>query len=198
MSKTLLSASSLKGLVVSLSMLAAAPTWCAQPTPDARPVIRQSEQSFAQALDEFSSAPHYVQIWLAENASEPGQLTCVFGEELNLAIRMEMHIAASPDGIVQAKEIALKNRERRFRFTQPDALAVIKPTFSEADLDAARARLAPLSNDQIRAGLRLSPWGSLQKEYANQHDQAATACALIERGMSPGRGDRVPALYVDD
>jgi hypothetical protein len=109
-----------------------------------------------------------------------------------------MHIAASLDGIVQAKEIALKNRERRFRFTQPDALAAIEPTFSEADLDAARARLAPLSDDQIRAGLGFSPWGALHKQYANGPDQAAAACALIERGMSPGRGDRVPALYVDD
>jgi hypothetical protein len=198
LSKTLLSASSLKGLVVLLSMLAAGRTWCAQPTPDARPVIRQSEQSFAQALGEVSSAPHYVQIWLAENASDPGQLTCVFGWDLNLAIRREMHIAASSDGIVQAKEIALKNRERRFRFTQPDALAAIKPAFSEADLDAARARLAPLSNDQIRAGLRFGSTGSLHEEYANRRDQAAAACALIERGMSPGMGDRVHALYVDD
>jgi hypothetical protein len=109
-----------------------------------------------------------------------------------------MHIAASPDGIVQAQEIALKNRERRFRFTQPDALAAIKPTFSDADLDAARARLAPLSNDQIRAGLRFGPSGSLRMEYANERDQAAAACALIERGMSPGRGDRPRSLYVDD
>jgi hypothetical protein len=198
MSKTLLSASSLKSLVVLLSMLAAARTWCAESAPDARPVIRQSEQSFAHALGEVSSAPHYVQIWLAENPSEPGQLTCVFGGALNLAIRREMHIEASWDGIVQAKEIALKNRERRFHFTQPDALAAVKPTFSEADLDAARARLAPLSNDQIRAGLRFSPWGALHKEYTNERDLATAACALIERGMSPGRSDRVHALYVDD
>jgi len=198
MSKTLLSASSLKRLVVLLSMLAAARAWCAESAPDARPVKRQSEQSFAHALGEVSSAPHYVQIWLAENASDPGQLTCVFGADLNLAIRREMHIAASSDGIVQAKEIALKNRERRFRFTQPDALAAIQPTFSEADLDAARARLAPLSNDQIRAGLRFSPWGALHKEYANPRDQAAAACVLIERGMPPRRGDLPSALYVDD
>jgi hypothetical protein len=198
MSKQLLSASFLKNLVILLSMLAEARAWCAEPAPVARPVIRQSAQSFARALGEASTAPHYVQIWIAENENEPGQLTCVFGEDLNLAIRREMRIAANSDGIAQAKEIALKNRERRFHFTQPDALAAIKPTFSEADLDAARAHLAPLSDDQIRAGLRFSPWGALHKEYASPHVQAPAACALIERGMSPGRGDRAPALYVDD
>ena len=198
MHKALLSASSLKNLVVLSSLLAVTRAWCAEPMTDARPAIRQSEQSFARALSEASTAPHYVQIWIAENESEPGQLTCVLGEDLNLAIRREMHITANREGIAQAKEIALKNRERRFHFTQPDALAVIKPLFSEADLDAARAHLASLSDDQIRAGLRFRPWGSLHKEYASRRDQAAAACALIERGMSPGRGDRVAALYVDD
>lgn len=198
MIKALLSASSLKNPIILLLMLAMVRAWCVEPMPNARPVIRQSEQSFARALGEVSTAPHYVQIWIAESESEPGRLICVFGQDLNLAIRREKHIAANRDGIAQAKEIALKNRERRFHFTQPSAIAAIKPTFSETDLDAARAHLASLSNDQVRAGLSFSPWGTLHKEYASPRDQAAAACALIERGMSPGRGDLAPALYVDD
>jgi hypothetical protein len=198
MSKQLLSASSLKYLFILLSMLSWAWAGCTEPAPGALPVIRQSEPSFARALGEASSAPHYVQIWIAETESEPGLLACVFGQDLNLAIRREMHIPANSAGIALAKEIALKNRERRFHFTQLDALTAIKQTFSEADLDATRAHLALLSDDQIRAGLRFSPWGALHNEYASPRAQAAAACALIERGMSPGRGDRAPALYVDD
>lgn len=151
---------------------------------------------YAGALAEVSTAPHYVRIVLEDSDGKAHQ-TCVFGGSLNLAIRLENGLLADRDGIKKATDIALANTERRFRFTNAQAIAVLPLTFSDADLAAAKAKLAQLSDAQLREGFRLMPWGVLHASFRRPPERDAAACALIEQGWSVGVTDIARSLYID-
>lgn len=151
---------------------------------------------YAGALAEVSSAPHYVRV-VIEDSDGKAHTTCVFGGDLNLAIRLENGLPVNRESIKKAVEIALANTDRHFRFTNPAAIAAVPLTFSEADLAAAREKLAPLSNAQLREGFARMPWGALHASFRKSPEREAAACALIEQGWSVGVNDITWTLYID-
>jgi hypothetical protein len=159
--------------------------------------VIQSPQDFARAVRERSTSPHYVRILVNGGPGYAGWVSCMPGEDLNRAVRREYDLASDREGMDRAADIAIARADRTFTFSDASALGIVMPTFSDADLTAVRAKLAPFSNDELRAGFSLSPWGGLHAYFRNRKDRDAAACVLIERHLSPGIADRTGSIYID-
>ena len=116
------------------------------------------------------------------------------------AIHFEYGLGYDKQGEAKAERIELTNRSHVFHFSKAKALENIPFSFSESDLKMIRAKLEPLTIDQLRKGFagdgelhaiyRVQPW------ERHQAYRDATACVLIERGLSPGQGDRSDQLWL--
>jgi len=162
------------------------------------PEVTQSPEAFARAVRDTSTAPRYVRIKVNGGPETSGRLSCILGSDLNLAIRREHNLSSDDDAIEQAARIATANPDHTFMFANASALEIVMPKFSQADFARIRSELAPLSNDELRAGFSLKPWGTLHQHFRTDKDRAAAACVLIERHMSPGLADRTGSLYIKD
>jgi len=165
-------------------------------SPLPRGVVQPAER-FARAVQELSTSPHYVRIQINAGPGDPGSVSCLPGEDLNVAIRREYNLPSNPEGIARAARIAIASPDRTFTFSNASALQIVMPTFSEADLIRVRSTLASYSNDELRAGFSLSPWGRLHAYFRNRKDRDAAACVLIERNLSPGIADLTASIYID-
>jgi hypothetical protein len=160
----------------------------------------QSQQSFEAAIRDQSTAPLYVLITVVDDRSKSQRLTCTTSNLLLGAIYREYGLRYDKDGKIEAERIAFGNRAHVFHFSKPKALKNIPVYFHENDLRAIRSKLASLSIEQLRSGFsatgelhsiyQVTPW----KRHRAYRD--ATACALIERGLSPGLGDRSGQLWL--
>jgi hypothetical protein len=81
-----------------------------------------------------------------------------------------------------------------FRFQRQAALANVRVHYTEADLAATRALLAPLADDEVKAKFS-SPYAK-DRLPTQGYTTDALACALIERGFSPHRADRSGQVFV--
>ena len=155
----------------------------------------QSQASFEAAIrNSYSTAPSYVLVEVVDARTESTRSTCTTVNLLLGAIRREYDLGSDKAGVSKAIEIAQSNKTHVFRFAKEDALNNIPVKYSNSDLVGIRAQLAPLSTDELRAGFARA--GKLHALYRNDASRDAVACVLIERGLSPGMGDRVPILWL--
>jgi hypothetical protein len=154
----------------------------------------QPRQSYEAAFRNNSTSPSYVRISVIDGETGQGRSVCTTANFVLGAIHREYGLGYGAADLAKALEIALKSEDRSFRFHQPAALANIPSRYSEADLAAARAFLAPYSTSELKAkfstllaGARLDTKG-----YARD----AIACVLIERGLSPKMADIAGIVYV--
>jgi hypothetical protein len=160
----------------------------------------QSRASFEAAIHNATTAPPYVLIDVVDERSKSTRTICTTVNLLMGAIHREYGLEYDEVGQARAKEIALSNTAHVFRFSKRAALSNIPITYSPSDLASVRARLAPLTLEQLREGF--SPLGKLHEIYdlkdweRHKAYRDATACVLIERGLSPGMGDRSDQLWL--
>lgn len=107
---------------------------------------------------------------------------------------MDSHIDA--EGVRQATALAMSNTAHRFTFSIEAALRNIPVSFSPEELVDVRARLAPLSNQELRDGFGASPWGKLHDAFRDRRFRDAAACVLKERGLSPYVADMTSAVTI--
>lgn len=178
--------------------------WRTQWEPEAGPPDRgspsQSRASFEAAIRNHSTAPPYVLIIVIDERSKAVRSTCTTVNLLLGAIHREYGLDFDDVGSAKTEEIALSHLDHAFTFSRQEALANIPVWYSAADLAAIRAKLAPLTLDQLREGF--SSHGKLHSLYQvkdwewHRAYRDATACVLIERGLSPGLGDRSDQLWL--
>ena len=96
----------------------------------------------------------------------------------------------------RAEKIVLASQDHVFHFSRRTAIRSLMGRsrsffgYTDAELKHARRRFGRYTNEQLLAGA----W---QQEYdAVLNWSAASACALIERGLSARRGDRPPTIEV--
>jgi hypothetical protein len=160
----------------------------------------QSRASFEAAIRTDSTAPLYVLITLVDDKSKSARSVCTTANLLLGAIHREYNLEYDEAGHARAEEIAVSNTTHVFKFSKPDALANIPVHYSPSDLASVRAKLAPLTLSQLREGF--SSLGHLHSIYRLENRERheayrdATACVLIERGLSPGMGDRSDQLWL--
>ncbi len=165
-----------------------------QNLPDGRAL--QPEQSFENAIRDDSTSPLYASITVIDARSGVVQNTCVFGQDLLMAIHREYSLGFDASGRAKVQDIALMTPEHKFQFWNQDALDAIPFQFSASDLVIVRARFASISDEDIRSGFAIKPWGCLHEAYREPRYRDAAACVLIERGMAPAVDDRSRALYL--
>lgn len=156
----------------------------------------QSQKSFDEAISEVSSAPKYVKIALLDDNGIT-HVRCTVANFLMAAVLEQNQLDFNPAGFAEALRIArASGPDHRFYFSHA-VLNKIKLEITDADLDAARKRVAPYSNQQLLEAFTLKPkkpgsqagsdYPSLQPKSRPEVD--ALACAIIERGLTPFKPD---------
>lgn len=153
----------------------------------------QSKASYEAAFSEISTAPSYVLVTVVDANTGLSHTGCTDVNFLRGAIHKEYDIANDAEGSVKADQIALANTSHAFRLTNPAALANVAFQFSADDLGLMRDKLRGLTEAELRDGFSTS--GKLHALYdvwplaKHRAYRDAIACALIERGLSPRKGD---------
>jgi hypothetical protein len=160
----------------------------------------QSKASFEAAVGNESTAPLYVAVTVVDDASQASRSTCTTANLLKGAVHLEHGIAYNPAGQKEVQRIILSATDHIFHFTKPGALANIPVFYSQDDLAHVRAQLQGISVAGLRVGFSSrGPLHSIYNEMPFQRRNAyrdATACALIERGLSPGMGDITDQIWI--
>jgi hypothetical protein len=160
----------------------------------------QSQRSFEAAIRNHSTAPSYVMITVVDDATGEARTACTTANFLLGAIHREHDLGYDGDSLAMAERLALENTAHVFHFSKRSALENIPIQYSQQDIETVREKLAGLSAEQLRDGF--SSYGYLHAIYRSKpHKQHvayrdATACVLIERGLSPGMGDIGDALWI--
>ena len=155
----------------------------------------QSSDSYEAAINNLSTSPSYVEIFIAEGEAGQPKPICTTANFLLGAIHREYGLGYDTSDLSKAAEIAIKSSDRVFRFRQRSALDNIPMKYSANDLSEARALLAPFSADALK-----EKFSSLYSQYrlpTNGYARDAIACALVERGLSPKLADISGQVYVD-
>lgn len=159
-------------------------------------LAEQSRQSYEAAFRVISSSPPYVLITVIDDNTGKAQSTCTYANFLLGAIEMEYGLREQgASGSLKSTEIALQNRSHVFHFRNPEALRNIRVRYSESELLAARALLAPLSTDELTS--TFSSLFSDRRLDTKGYAKDAIACVLIERGWSPISADISGQVYVN-
>ena len=153
----------------------------------------QSQTSFDAAIKNHSTSPSYVQITVVDATAGTSLSTCTTANLLLGAIHLEHDIPFNQSGGADVEQLALSNSGHTFRFTKPAAVANIGINFTDADLAFVRDKLKGLSEAELRDGF--SVHGKLHSIYMRlplkqgYAYRDASACVLIEHGLSPKMAD---------
>lgn len=155
----------------------------------------QSRASYEAAIHNSSTSPSYVLVTVVDARTELARSTCTTANLLMGAIHFEYGLGYDSAGYVKSDAIALSNQTHVFRFTKQDALNNVPFTYSDGDIAAARAFLAPFSAAELRD--KFSSLYSSQRLALNGFSRDAIACVLIERGLSPKMADISGQVFVE-
>jgi len=141
-------------------------------------------------------APSYVLITEIDGNTGKSRQTCVTANLLMGAIHRENELGNDAEDQMTALHIALTTPDHVFAFTKRTALENIPHDYSDEQLSQVRDALKPLSKAQlVDAASRETALNNL-KAMPHNARRDATACVLIERGLSPGMGDVSDQIWV--
>jgi hypothetical protein len=158
---------------------------------------KQSQESYAAAVMNTSTAPSYVLITVINDNTGKSRTGCTTANFLSGAIHIEYNLPYSDAGQEKAQAMLLANKRHVFHFSKRKALDNVGFNHTDADVAEVRAALSEITNDQLRAGDFLPT--QLRSEYESSRHRAirdAIACVLIERGLSPGMGDISDQIWI--
>jgi hypothetical protein len=178
--------------IVAPAIFAATPGLSAEP---AHTQPQQSAESFEAAIHNRSTSQSFVLITVVNDATGQATTGCTMAPFLLGAIHMEHGLAFDEAGNTNAVNMAIATANHVFHFSRPDALENVSFRYSPAELEAARRRVQPLTDQQLREGLAVYR-GSLQPT-ALGGAREALACALVERGLSVRLADRSGEVILD-
>ena len=161
----------------------------------APPAPTQSRASYEAAFATISTSPSYVLVSIGDGDTAPTRPVCTTANFLRGAIHHEYALGYGREDLANTDRIALEHRDHVFRFHDRAALDNIRTRYTEADLAAARALFAPLSDDEIKA--RFSTLDAKDRLPTKGYATDALACALIERGFSPKMADLGGQVYIE-
>jgi hypothetical protein len=160
------------------------------------PARVQSQASYEAAIADMSTSPAYVLVEVGDSGSAAPRPVCTTGNFLLGAIHREYGLGYAPAESGQALRIARQQTDHVFRFQRQAALDNVRIHYTGADLAAARALLAPLSDDEVKA--KFSSLLTRDRLPTEGYAKDAVACALIERGFSPKMADRSGQVFISD
>lgn len=178
----------MRALIITLWLLLAAPVCSWAQT-------NYTEAMYRYALKDESTAPLYVLVSMQVDKGDIRQI-CIPAPFLLGAIHMEEHLDYDPAGEQKALDLAIKQYNKVFSFTDSKARNNVQPGYSPEVLTEVRKLLASVPDSQLRTGNY-----DLRKIYFKRDRQYdayrnAVAHVLLERGILAGIGDIVPELYV--
>jgi hypothetical protein len=158
---------------------------------------------FTSAIQNHSTAPNYVLITVIDGSSRSNRVVCTEAPFLLGAIHREHNLGYDKTSLQKVDSLALAQRSRTFKFSNPEAIKNVQPRYTEGILDEVRRALKHYTDDELRQGLRLEGT-ELSKLYDEKPGRAygayrdAIAHVLLERGLLPRRGCVVGRLTIDN
>ncbi|TQK11019.1 hypothetical protein [Herbaspirillum sp. SJZ107] len=154
----------------------------------------QSQASYEAAITNMSTSPAYVLVEVGDSGNAAPRPVCTTANFLLGAIHREYGLGYAPAESEKALQIARQHADHVFRFQRQAALDNVGVQYTEADLAAARALLAPLADGELKA--RFSSLYAKARLPTQGYATDALACALIERGFSPRMADRSGQVFI--
>jgi hypothetical protein len=161
----------------------------------APPAPVQSRESYEAAFATISTSPSYVLVSIGDGDTAPTRPVCITANFLRGALHHEYALGYGREDLLKADRIALEHQDHVFRFHDKGALDKVRARYTEADLAAARALLAPLPDDEVKA--KFSSLYAKDRLPTKGCVTDALACALIERGFSPKMADLSGQVYIE-
>lgn len=161
---------------------------------------KYTERMYREAVDDGGTSPLYLLFTLHDNKTGRDRLVCTLGTGLIGAIHFEFRLDYDEAGRKRALEIALRQPGHRFSFKSRRALRTVEPRYTSEMLAAARERFAQMSHAQLRRFVDKEDVDELCHRTTKRPEwddcQAATAYAILERGVLVGSADRTGLLYL--
>lgn len=164
---------------------------------------RMSAKAFATAIEDESTAPHYVLVTIVDDVKHDTTQACIEAPFLLGAIHREFGIPYNESGSAKVLSIALRSEDHVFHFRKRRALRNVQRRYTEFDLTRARQRVGSISTSELERDF--SAVGSGLGKYCPLYDgQPIQACGdslshiLLERGLLPRLvGCRSYDVYLD-
>ncbi len=112
------------------------------------------------------------------------------------AIHLQQHIDYDENGRQRVEEIALKQWNQPFTFTNSKAFNAVKPSYTASQLDEIRSQLSKYDRAALQKELD-DPDGAIHRLYTHPYRESyrdAVAHVLLENGVLVGVDDRTPTL----
>jgi hypothetical protein len=161
-----------------------------------------TDDLFARALANVSTAPDYVLITLVDPQTHAERTVCTTANLFLGAIHREYGLGYTDADVNRAKAIALKQRDRRFVFSRqaaldnlpdyatPEALAEVHKIFgTKSDSELLEGKLV----ESLTVARRDLPHKEAVARHLAYRD--AVARTLLERGIGCTMGDAVDSLH---
>jgi hypothetical protein len=157
---------------------------CVHPRP--APVTSlYTEAMFVRALGNRSTAPDFVLITVVDARDNSARVVCTGAPFVEGALHQEYDIPYDEAGVRHVHELALKQSDRAFRFSKPEALRNVQASYTEGDLDVVRSMIANKTESEL---LDYQYVQSIYRSHYSRNKRGrykgATAHALLERGIS--------------
>jgi hypothetical protein len=163
----------------------------------------KSTDLFQRALSNTSTAHNFVLISVVNDKTNEEQLVSTLAPFLLGAIHIEHQIPYTGEGNNKTLKLALSSNNRKFHFSNPEALKNIQRYYTEEILNEVRIVLNQFSVRELKLQLR-GDGKNLDKLYMGKPPKLYTSYRnaighiLLERGLLPRRGCIAGYLTIDE
>ncbi|MBC8869320.1 MAG: HEAT repeat domain-containing protein [Planctomycetes bacterium] len=149
------------------------------------------DAAYKRALDSYvSSGPRYVLVTVVNSTTGERRLACIEPEFLLSAIHKEKGLTRDEEGWKRSMAFALDQKDRTFRFSDPEAYKQACPRYTPEILAEVQERVKGMTTDEIVKEMR-NQESALYRFCFREKDPpclAPMAHVLMERGIACGRG----------
>lgn len=167
-----------------------------------KPIAADANYRRAIETEGQTTAPYYVLVQVVNDGTRESRMVCVEPSQLLRALCMEKNLPATAEGLEKAKEAALKQADRVFRFSNREALALAQPRYTETILTEVRQYLSKNGSTED-AVKQITDQTSALYRFCNKTGGslhaylAAVAHVFMENGLACGRSCKPGLIFVE-
>lgn len=160
--------------------------------------IPQPASTYEYSLTHLTTSPYYIKIAVTDLNKNVRFSTCTPAPFLLGAIHFQTALPYTKQGIDDALNIAVSQRDHEFSFDSEKAIRNITPKYSAEQLLHAREKYGAYDTKLLREMFSTKSGGGeirFGPSFAAERD--AVACILIERGFEVWRADLGGQIFVN-
>lgn len=156
-------------------------------TLDGSPIL-MSEASYRCAFEDFSTNNYLVLVRIVNEKAQASRWVCVAPRQVLDAVLLEQGLERGKAGRDKAMEIALKQEDRTFRFTNEKAFATASPEYTEGILAEVREGVKGMKSEDVVRQLDNQSSSLYKLAFKGRGYPSAMLHTLAEKGYACGLG----------